>query len=442
MADQENTLEPIDNPGILSEDKSGTLVVGGSTYAIGLMWQPLQNPENPIPEIREALEAEKDTDLYCLRSSIAPQYGIGKKSLGHRDGQPSLAAAVASAYMNKESICAAFPINGGYYFVAIRNDLILSEEDTFYKSASEAQGAFFAMMAVPDWDLKIAPPEWNIDGAEQANLAELVKNAPKTRLTELSAMKRTSVLLLISAIIVLVLGAFIYVIFSWWDSVFTPEKIVALPQPEVIKAVEPVPEKPKPWERVVQTDIFLNKCWNNAYQLNTLTIPGWQLGIVSCTPTGITTGWTKAWPNAARIGWIKSAVNEYKISRIDIKIAETGTSASGAIAFSNLPLVASIPTLTVNQIREELIDISGATGIRITYSMETVLDPPNNPDGTPPPNQQTYQMFHFSVVSPYTPWEWKLFFDKFTGLELTKIEYNPATGITDKWKYEGRIYAK
>lgn len=434
-------MQPTADP---SEEQTakGTVEIGGVIYAVGLMWQPLQNPENPAPEIRDALEAEPDGDLYCLRSTIAPQYGIGKKVLGHRDGMPSLAASVASALSDKESVCAVFRIKEGWFFTAIRNDLILSEEDALYETKEDAQRAFFAMMAVPDWDLKIVPEDWSVDGSTELPLDELVKRAPKTRLVELTALKRTSVLFLIALFVIFIVAGLIWTIVSWWETVFPQEKIVALPTPDVIKPLEPAPEKPKPWEKVPQTDVFLNKCWNNAYQLNTMTIPGWELGSVVCTPKGIETGWSKSWGQGGRIAWLKSAINEYKISKINITLSDTGTSATGSISFSDIPLVASVPTLTVSQIREDLIDISQATGLPINFQEQTVLDPPTAPDGTVPPNQQTYHYFQFSIVSAYTPWEWKVFFDKFTGLELLKIEYNPSVESTTKWKYEGRIYAK
>lgn len=421
----------------------GTIVVEGTVYAVGLMWQSLQNPDDPIPEIREVIESEPGLDLYCLRPASSPQYGIGRKSMGHREGQPSAAAAVASAYGDKSSVCAVFRVKEGWWFVSIRNDLILSEEDKLFLREEDAQKAFFSMMAVPDWEIKVAPSEWEIEGAEQVALPELIKNARKIRLVELSAVKRTQFLIGISIVIVALLTGVVYLVSTLWETVFTQEKFVAVPTPEIIKPVEPEPEKPKPWEKVPQITAFLNKCWNNSYQLDTMTIPGWQLGTVSCTPTGITTDWRKSWNPGGRIAWLKAAISEYKISKINIHLNEAGTNATGTINFTDLPLVASVPTLTADQIRDELTDISQATNIPIQYSKQTVLDPPNNADGSVPPNQQTYVYYAFSVTSGYSPWEWKEFFDKFTGLELLKIEYNPAVdATTNKWKYEGRIYAK
>ena len=55
-----------------------------------------------------------------------------------------------------------------------------------------------------------------------------------------------------------------------------------------------------------------------------------------------------------------------------------------------------------------------------------------------------YNYISFQTTSVYTPWEWMKFFDKFSGLVLLTIQYNPTNdvGNLEKWTYEGRIYAK
>lgn len=421
----------------------GTITIGKMGYAVGLMWQPLQNPDDPYPEIREAMESDPDANLYCLRSTSTPQYGIGKKAMGHKEGEPSAAAAIASALSDKTSACGVFKVKEGWWFVAIRNDLILSEEDVLFETEEEAEQAFFNMMAVPDWDIKIVPEDWRIDGAVYISAEALVKKSgTKVRLTELGSIRRTQILLIIALVLILGIGGIIYLVVSLWSSVFTEEKIEAMPIPEVIKPVEPIPEKPKPWEKIPQANIFLNKCWNNSYQLDSLTIPGWQIGNISCTFRGLTTTWTKSWQPGGRIGWLKAALNEYKMTRINVQLNADGQSASGQLAFSGIPLVASVPTLTEHQIWEELTDIKQAANLNLNFSKQTVLDPPDNPDGTKPTNQQEYVFYAFSIASQYTPFEWLTFFEKFPGLELTKIDFNPVLDSQDKWKYEGRIYAK
>lgn len=428
----------------------GTIVIKKVKYAVGLIWQPLQDPDNPSPEIREAMETDADSDLYCLRITASPQYGLARTSMGHRTGELSLAATVASALSDKTSICGVFKVEEGWYFIAVRNDLILSENDILFKTEEEAEHAFYTMMSVPDWDLKIVPPEWNVDGAVNRSLESIVRDARvRVRLEELGAKKKNQILLVIGVALVIALISFVYSMFT----VFTPviqseEKIEPIPIPEIIRPVEPTPEKPKPWEKIQDSKVFLNKCWNNAYQLKTLNIPGWSLGIITCTNSGLTTSWSRGatdiWANPPRIRWIKAALNEYKMTNVDIKINKDGASANGSVVFFDIPLVASVPMYTEDQLWEELTDIKQALNLPIEFQRKSVLDPPDNPDGSKPEHQQEYVYYIFSITSPYTPFEWLTFFKKFPGLELTKVEFNPLAEPQDpnKWKYEGRIYAK
>ncbi|MBR6412262.1 MAG: type 4b pilus protein PilO2 [Alphaproteobacteria bacterium] len=420
----------------------GSVTIGNTKYAVGLLWAPLQNQDDPIPEIREAMEAEPAADLYCQRASMAPQYGLGKTVFGHHSGEPSLAASVATALSGKSSACCVFKVEEGWWFVAIRNDLILAEEDVLFQSEDEAKRAFFAMMAVPDWDVRIVPAEWNVEGAEQQDLKALIENVRKTRLFELSAAKKTQVLVVLALLVVLVLGFLIYLAFRVISSAFEQKPVIPMPPPTVVRPVEPAPEKPKPWEKVPKADILINRCWNNAYQLEAITIPTWKMGRVTCTPQGLSTSWRITSARGARLAWVKSALERYKLNRLDVKLDASGTSASGKMSYTDIPLVLSAPTLTIDQIRQELTDIKQAAALPIQFSEKTVKDPPDNKDGSVPPNQQIYRYFSFSVSSPYSPQEWKVFFDKFSGLEFLKIEYEPAIGSKNKWTYEGRIYAK
>ena len=421
----------------------GTITIGRIGYAVGLLWQPLQNPEDPSAEIREAIESDPDADLYCLRTTSTPQYGIGKKAMGHKAGEPSAAAAVASALSEYTSVAAVFPVREGWWLVAIRNDLILSEEDVLFETEQDAQNAFYSLMALPDWDLKIAPEEWVIDKAKKMSLEDIIKKSgAKTRLQEIGAAKKTQILSIIALFFIILVVVVIWMVVSLWQNVMQEEKIEVMPIPEAIQPVEPAPERPKPWEKVPELNAFLNKCWNNSYQLNTLTIPGWQMGGITCTPEGLTTSWSKSWQPGGRIAWLKAALNEYKMSRVNVQLNQDGASASGQLSFTGIPMVASVPVLSERQLWEELTDINQAANLGVSFSRHTMLDPPNNPDGTKPVNQQEYVFYQISVSSAYTPFEWRTFFEKFPGFQLTTINFNPGLDAQAKWKYEGRIYAK
>ncbi len=420
---------------------SGSVVtVSGQKYAVGLMWQPIQNLDDPLPEIRETMEGEADADLYCLRQTTVAQYGVGKTALGHKDGMPSLAASVAGALLQYESFCAVFKVKEGWWFVAVRNSLILAEEDVLFETEAEAQRAYSSMMAVPDWDACIVPEEWNIEGTQQMNLADLVSKGRKVRLQEINVLRRTKFLLFIAVIVILALVAVIWSLAGLWKSVFQPKAIQSAQAPQVIQPVAPTPEKPKPWEKMVSTKGLIERCMENVYQVKSVSFPGWNLGIISCTKEGVSTTWTRD-GNAGLLSWMKFGIDEYQFTDFSVSVTG-GNTATGFLAFSNIPVVASLPLLTMQQLSDDLSEIRQMTKLNLQYTQQTLLDPPNRADGSRPANQKSYNYFSFIATSDYTPWEWMKFFEKFSGFELLKIEYNPSNDTATKWRYEGRIYAK
>jgi len=420
-------------------ENGGVVVVDGQKYAVGLLWQPIQRSDDPLSEIRETVESEEGADLYCLRLG---QYGIGKTSMGHRYGMPSLASTVASGLANYSSYCGVFQVQEGWWFVAVRNDLILSEEDVLYASEEEALRAFTSMMAVPDWELKIVPPSWNIEGAEHADLAELANRGHKDRLQEINAERKTKILLVFALIIIVAVIAVIFWAVQIWNRVWQQPTIQPEKEPEYIQPVQPTPEKAQPWEKLTDTRSFISVCWNNAYQLKSIVIPGWVMSTITCTPESIETSFSRK-DSKSLLSWIRFALEEYQFTSLVVDLAQDGSSASATVSLGNIPKVASKPTWTAAQLEEDLSELVRATPALsgFNFSQQQELDPPNRPDGSRPANQKVYTYFQFSINSPYTPWEWLDFFDRFTGLVLLKMEYDP-NDINVQWKYEGRIYAK
>jgi len=438
----DNTVEA-ENEVDLNRSMKGcgnVVTVSGQKYAVGLMWQPIQNIDDPLPEIRETMEGETDADLYCLRQTTVAQYGIGKSILGHKDGMPSLAASVAAALLQYESFCAVFKVKEGWWFVAARNSLILAEEDVLFATESEAQRAYSSMMAVPDWDACIVPADWNIEGTQQMDLADLVAKGRKVRLQEINVLRRTKFLLFIAVVVILTLGAIIWSLTGLWKSVFPKTSIQSAQKPQVIQPVAPTPEKPKPWEKMVSTKGLIDKCLANVYQVKSISFPGWNIGIISCTKEGLSTTWTKD-GGSGLLSWMKFGIDEYQFTDFSVSLTSDST-ATGFLAFSGIPVVASLPLLNMQQLNDDLNEINQTTKLNLQYAQEVLLDPPNRSDGSRPANQKSYNYFSFVATSDYTPLEWMKFFEKFSGFELLKIEYNPSDDTTNKWRYEGRIYAK
>ncbi len=434
---------------VVKRSSTGIVTVDGQKYAVGLVWQPVQNLDDPIVEIRESAESEAGADLYCLRPAATPQYGIGYSELGHRDGIPSLAASVATALTDRTSVCAVFRVDEGWWLVAIRNDLILAEEDIVFDNEVEAQRAYAAMMAVPDWDLRIVPPEWNIEGVERQDLAKLVAGTRKVRLQQINAQVRTKFLLFFA--IAIVLG----VAYLIWFLIKTLTGIIGEPTPLpgdgdsggiITTPVVPTPRGPEPWDVVPDMNAFFQQCWTSVYQVQSITIPGWTMGTIQCTPKQLTTSWRMTDPKLGPLSLARFGIDSYNFDKdnFEMTIKSDGTSADGLMKFDepHIPTVSSVPRMTAKELEEDVREIQLATGLTFQFNRQTLLSPPNRADGTRPPGQKSYVYYSFTVLSPYPPMEWKPFFEKFSGLELIKLEYTPAGGATNKWKYEGRIYAK
>ncbi len=439
MADNENTV-PTSNETQSPPIRRGVVGVDGQSYAVGLTWQPVQNLDDPLTEIKETVASEPGADLYCYRQTSVAQYGIGHSSMGHRNGMPSLAASVAEALAAHESFCAVFKVKEGWWFVAARNNLILAEEDVLFETEEDARRAYASMMAVPDWDVKIVPEEWGMEGTQQDSLSSLTRKGMKVRLQDINAARKTYFLIFIAAIIVIALIALVYALVGLWKNLTPKQVIQPVQTPQVIQPVAPEPEKPKPWEQLTEVNALIRACWNDIYQIKSVSFPGWRLGLITCNSEGIKTNWTKS-GREGLLSWLRFGVKEYQFTELTVDTNNPST-ASASITFKDLPTIASMPTLSVKELQEDLTEIQQMTGLGFQFSQQTMLDPPTNPDGSRPASQKTYTYFSFSTNSDYTPWEWIKFFEKFSGFELSKIEYNPSNDTTTKWKYEGRIYAK
>lgn len=439
---QDSSLNP---PPLLVEEKKeqsenqGIVYLDGVPYAVGLLWQPLQDPDDPLVEVQETMETDEEFNLYCLRLATSAQYGLAKKSMGHEAGMPALAVSVATALVDSPSVCAVFRVKEGWWFLSIRNDLILSEEDVLFKDENDAKKAFFSMMAVPDWDKKIAPKEWEIDDAETVILSDLVRNVRRSKLQEITP-RRTRILIIVVILALFVLGLFIYGMISLWTRLSTDEPISSIVPVQEVKAVVPEPERPKPWEKIVQLRAFFNKCWTDIYQLQAVTIPGWKIGKMVCTPTGLTSSWRKSSGPEGKIALFQRAMEHYQLSKVNVFLNDVGNEASIRVNFEELPTVSSRPNLDAKTLDYDLQDIVQSMNIPLKFEKSTIV---LNPEQTDSQKQQVITFYKFSISSPYTPWEWMKFFEKFSGLEILKVEYNPDLSSTEnKWFYEGRIYAK
>ena len=247
-----------------SKTWASSITVDGITYATNLFWQPLQNTEDPISDVSDASEGILEgADLFCIKQGKAPQFGICVSKQGYKNGELAGAVTVSSALDGLSSFVAVFKVNTGWWYICVRNDIILSDGDMVFLNEDDAKSQFMSMLAVPDWEKKIAPEEWHIDGTEDVDLTSLMKKGSRVKLQKIKALRGTKLLMVVAVSAIVAL----WLLFTIIDSILLapPKRPMIQPiQPKaIVKKEVPLPPEDIPWEKLKDPVSILERCYNN-----------------------------------------------------------------------------------------------------------------------------------------------------------------------------------
>lgn len=406
-----------------------SITVGGTTYATSLFWQPLQNPADPMQEIEETSAAVLEgSDLFCIKSGRAPQFGICVSQEGYKSGQYVAACSLVTAIDNLSSFIAVFHTNEGWWYTCVRNDIILSDGDMLFLSEEEAKNQFMSMMAVPDWGMKVAPAEWGIDDTQDLNLAEILSRGARAKLQKIKGLRGTKLLLIV--VLALVVGG--WLISSLIDKLlFTPVKkpvvVPIRPKAMVEETIEAKP-MPKPWETINNPTDFVNNCYDGIKKIVSVTPPGWKIGTVTCNGTAVATSWVRefGFMSIAEEAMSKAGVSSYAFD-------SGGNSLSASITLPEIGKVESSPTYSMLSLRNTLNNEFQMMNLPIAITEASKQVQSNQPNIPP----ATFNLMKFSFNSPYNPLTWLTYWSKYSGMEINLITYSPEG---DTWFYEGAIY--
>lgn len=392
-------------------------------YAVSLFWHPVQNTDDPIQEIQDtATNVIEGSDLYCIRKGKRQQYGIGLSEEGHAPGQIAAAAVLADVLSDKASTVAVFKVEEGWWFVTIRNDLILSEEDVLYLREEDAKRAFFSMMAVPDWGYKFAPEEWGLEGTEDRDLASLLSLGRPTRLAPIFGHNKL-LYYGIAAAAVLLIAISVYIFFSG-SQTQAPKAIKPLKTIKQLKPVEKKADELDPWHAIPDVNSMLALCENKIKPFNT-TVPGWQLNRAICNADGITLQWSRTYGMS---NWVKKTLDENDIKYVQLSVTPDANNTVALATIGNIPRKRSVPIYSLQELNLELHDINNATnlGAKFNTSQEQT-------------KVKTYETMTLNFSSTFAPQMWGILLTKFPGLQIKQIEYIPENRT---WNYEAIIYAR
>lgn len=415
----------VDNIDKIDQERSwGTqFVSGGVEYATSLFWQSLQNQDTPLPEIIESSQGVLEgADLYCIKKGKTPQFGICVSADGYKPGLNVGAITLATALSDQPSFVAVFKVPNGWWYVCVRDDVILANGDMLYLSEEDAKKQFMSMLMVPDWKLKIAPPEWQIEDTLYPDIDDLLSRGSKVKLQKLYTRGKMFYALIGTAAFVA-----LYIIYEIFMSLFetTPKAPVIVPiKPKVVQ-VEEIPPEPKPWENLPDPTALLVGCYEKTMELIQIMPPGWKIGQINCTLGGASTSWSRLF---GRISTADKALNTSGLNFSARSISDNGTNIMAALSLENINTEFSEPTKTMMDIKINLNEFFQATDQSVSLSEEVYTSPQKN----------VYRMVKFRFSSNYNPTVWVDLLTKFSGLKINYIKYNPDTSV---WEYEGAIYA-
>ena len=417
----ENTAEVLDK----EESKAwGTrFEVGGKEYAASLFWQPLQNRDDPYTEVIEASESVLEgADLFALKPGKSPQFGLCISYQGYNKNLPVAAVSVATALSDRTSFLAVFKVSNGWWYVCVRNDMILVDGDMLFLDENDAKEQFMSMLAVPDWGRKIAPSEWGIEETEPLSLISVLSKGTDAKLSKVHGLRGAKLFGVIAVIGVIS----IWLVSTLINSIFLapPPKPIIAPVP--VKKIEqaPPPPEPKPWESIDDPLSVMLSCFKATQDVVGIVTPGWKIDGVTCTPTGLVTSWHR---EVGRLTWIDKALSVSGINFTSKAISPNGTNMLVSVPIEDIKQINSPPEKNAVDLVNTLNDLFQAIQMPITMSEEKWTSPKKN----------VYSSIKFSFYSKHDPLQWLDLLTKFSGLKITTIKYDTNN---NNWYYEGAIY--
>ena len=439
----------LDNDGEAGGNRTtGTnIVVGGITYATSLFWQPIQNPNDFMTEVEDAsTDIIEGADLFAVKGGKTPQFGICVAQEGYKVRTNVAAISLMTSLSDFSSIVGVFEVEGGWWYVCSRNDVILSDGDMLYLDEEEAKSQLLSMLTVPDWDKKYAPASWNIAETENGNIEKIFDRGKRVKLQKIKTLRGTK-------LIMVIVGAVIgggWLLSTLFDFIMAPpqRKIVAPVRPKTVTTAPVV--IPKPWEKIKNPTEFMNNCYKGIIDMATLMPPGWNSsGKILCTGETVATAWKKG---VGMLSWADEAMRQSGFENLRYKFDNKGVSLSATMTLPKISTLLMAPKRTLDDLRFELNKQFQEMGIKITLSEKNIkLKAPNvatkdknpmlkgpfakGPKAKLP--EESINVLTFKLKSEYNPVTWLQFLTKFSSFQINNIEYEIKSS---SWNYEGVFY--
>ena len=425
MADEEKTLDESQDltAGINSKEWASSFSVDGTQYAASVFWESLQNVDAPFMDAKEAAEnVLVGADLFCVKHGKSPQLGLATSSQGFQKGMSVAAVAAVTAMSDASSLLAVFKVDAGYWYLCVRNDIILSDGDVLFVNEDDAKDQFISMLSVPGWAKKIAPQEWGIDDTQQKSISEILSQGLDTKLEKINALRGAELLIVVILSIAIGAWGIMFIASTFFGTKTQENKVVTRrAKKKTVKKVEKV--VPAPWESLIDPTWMLDNCRQSILNLASISIPGWKNTGYTCMASGTVTSWKKEF---GRLSWLEMSLAYSGQTFASKVIDDRASNVTVSVPFQDVKKVNSSPKKTMSELRNMINDLFQALNLTIKLS-----------EGKVSVGGKTYITLNFIIDSTYDPNIWKEILTKFSGLSINNIRYH--NGV---WNYGGTIYVQ
>jgi hypothetical protein len=434
---------PIGTPKILK--------IGSRKYAVGLRWVVADTANRDLRA--QARQEIRDTgggaDLYVLREAQigreVRQFGLGARADGLMPG--AVAAAAAAANSLPGTWLGAFATDGGWWIVQVRNDAIVADGDAFYEFEREAIERFDRERR-QDWASIYAPASWNVEGAREISIIDLLQGQRSPRLQEANPSGTyLKVALLVGLIAV---GAGLGYTF-WLDYQDRLAQEAAERERQEREArlraallarqqAQPI-VVPAPWTEQPQHAPWFEHC-QAALAATPSQIPGYRLSGRRCEPRSAHTTFART---DGFIGWAERHLEGRLVPGQRLVFPADQSGVEIVTQLPPRPLRGPEGVHDDATARRFLIEQAHATGVRLQIT-QTRVDPPAPPPGAPErnPDGTPFEM-------PLPPWgafqitldadrlgHWPTLLAGLPGFVPTRMSETPE----GHWTIQGDVYVR
>lgn len=406
----------------------GVVRVGKRDYAVGLIWNEVDDPVNAVSEARgKASKSSFNADYFCIQQGGTPQFGLGAKAQKHRSGMPSLAAHCAQS--KGGSWLGIFEVRDGYYLIGITNDAILSECDRFFESEDDAKVTFEYFQNMADWQELYAPKGMAIPGTSTTELEVLLDGKPTAKLQDVSRSR--SIIMLVLALIGI--GGMIVGVMFYMDKLEELanqqrlQDIADQAKSKITPEAEVPPPPPPPWSSQFMGYHIIENCVKEVSQFPT-DIPGWNVSELVCKGNNVAARIDRTLPLPAggSFNWIEIMVKkEGKDYGFFPDPNGSGSTASVQWSMGDLPKIPlDIETEKLTSMKKALLSTFEERLVPIVF-------------GDAPDNNDHYRGFTFRFSTTADPRNFIDIISVLPGSMITSMAYNVEMNT---WSTEGRVY--